>query len=1032
MVDGFGRLALLAGDLDVVAAGAVEAAMRAAGTQMGTLAQSVRPGSVRLMCALGPTGLTEGHEYEVSPLVESSWETARPLRVGNWDVHDVPRSALDLLPAEGVASLGASVLVGGRVWGRLTVCDTRVRQWRDEEAGAVAELADVLAAVVERRAVEAAQAAVAQFGRLALATRELDVLIERAVEVVTQALGAPMGTLSEWAGPGRRRMLCSRGPTGMAAGEVWEVPPELYTLAEVFDPMQVEDWRAEQRFTTAASQAAGVMSALPVPVLAAGRAWALLVVHDTRRRQWTRTEVDVVHSVAHILATAMERQADEAAQSVVAEFGRFALSSWDLGAVIERAVESVMRLLQAPIGTLTRGVGSGRHRMLFCRGTAGLLPGHECEPTEELGKQWSAAEPVLIEDWQTETRFVQSEASRVQGVRSSLTAAVSVGGEPWGRLSVSDLRPRRWRQVDVDVVQSLANLLASAVERDMAETAQAALTEFGRFALATRDLDTTIGEAAEVAVRILDASIGNLARLVGPGRAQIVGLHGPYPVGIGGEITLPAELERKWSEDQPLRISDWRVETRFRQPEPAHAAGALSSLSVCVLADGEPWGRLTVLDARPRSWRQSEVNFIQALAHTLASAIERNRTETRLRRTTRQLEHLLLPADLPVLPGIETAARYVPAHGVLVGGDWYDVLDLPHGGVGLVMGDVEGHDSAAAAVVGQVRTVLRTYAAEGLPPAEIMSRLDTFVAGHTDRLVTCCYAELHPTHHTIACVSAGHPPPLLLTTTGELQRVPVHPGLLLGFDGGQRYRERTTFLPAGSCLVLFTDGLLDDFPHVVHPHSRSLAAAAGPALHGPIEVLADHLVARPVDAPALRDDAALLLVRLTATSSSTAGHVSRGFGPHLASCAAARAYVEDVLTTWGLGCLAEQAVLAVSELVGNTLTHTTSRVWLTMRCIRSSTGSDQVWIGVHDTSHRLPRLQRSSTATLGGRGLHIVEAIADTWGVTTTPQTGGKTVWIQLAAPRRPSGPPPERLDEPTVLDVAGVSQVAAPSHRPA
>ncbi|HEY6798542.1 MAG TPA: GAF domain-containing protein [Kineosporiaceae bacterium] len=1004
MVDGFGRLALLTRDVDVVAAGAVEAAMGAAATPMGTLAQSVRPGWVRMTCARGPTGLTRGHEYEVSPLVESSWETARPLRVENWDTCGLPRPA-DMIAAGVVASLSASVLVGGRVWGRLTVCDTRVRQWRDEEAGAIAELADVLAAAVERHVVEAAQAAVARFGRFALASRDLDALNERAVEVVTQALGTPMGTLSEWAGGGRRRMLCSRGPTGVAVGQVWDVAVELDSLAAASEPVCVEDWRTEQRFTASAtSRAAGVVSSLLAPVLAAGRAWAFLVAHDTRPRQWTQPEVDVVQSVAHILATAVQRRADEAAQSVMVQFGRFALTSRDLDEVIEQAVTSAMRLLQAPIGSLSRGLGSGRQRMLFCRGDVGLLPGHEWETTEELEKQWFTAQPVLIEDWQTETRFVQPQLSREMGVRSALLTTVSVGGEPWGRLAVSDTRPRRWRQVDVDVVQSLADLLSSALERDLAETAQAAMAEFGRFALSTRDLDVTIDEAAEVAARILDASTSHLTRLVAPGRAQVVGVYGPYPVRIGGEVAIPAELEQQWSVSEPFQVRDWRVETRYPQPASASAAGVVSSLSVCVLADGAPWGRLTVFDTRPRHWCTSEVNVVQALAHTLASAIERARAETRLRRTTRQLEHFLLPADLPTLSGIETAARYVPAHGAEVGGDWYDVLDLPHGGIGLVMGDVEGHDSAAAAVVGQVRTVLRTYAGEGLPPAEIMSRLGSFVTTHTDRLVTCCYAELHPTHRTITCVSAGHPPPLLLTTAGEVPQIPVHPGPLLGLDGSRHYRERTTVLPTGGCLVLYTDGLLDDFPHVIHPDPRSLAAAAHPALHGPIEALADHLVAHPLDAPPLRDDAALLLVRFTGTNICTTRHLSRGFGPHLASCGAARSYVEDVLSAWGLTCLAEQAMLAVSELVGNTLTHTTSPVWLALRRTRSNTGVEQVWIGVRDASDRLPRLQRSSAATLGGRGLHIVEAIADTWGVTTT-QTGGKTVWIQLAAPPTSSRP---------------------------
>ncbi|HEX2809112.1 MAG TPA: GAF domain-containing SpoIIE family protein phosphatase, partial [Kineosporiaceae bacterium] len=390
------------------------------------------------------------------------------------------------------------------------------------------------------------------------------------------------------------------------------------------------------------------------------------------------------------------------------------------------------------------------------------------------------------------------------------------------------------------------------------------MAAFGRSALASRDISATIERAVDVVMEVLNAPMGSVIRpLARPGRFAVVYGRGPIGLAAGQEYDVAPELMALHGTAEPLAVPDWNTETRFPRVRAGQAAGVQATLSVSVLVDGRAWGRLSVFWAGPRQLSGADVDVIQSIAHVLAAALERDRIETRLRRTAQDLQRALLPGALPTAAGIVTAARYAPAGGDQVGGDWYDVLELPQGGVGLVMGDVEGHDTAAAAVMGQVRNVLRAYASEGHSPAEVMTRVNRFVLRHTELLVTCCYAELHPAERSLTCVTAGHPAPLLLAPDGSSHPVQLVPGALLGVDE-VHYAEQTAVLPTGATLLLVTDGLVDDLPGAIHPGPDAFAAVAHDRVGGSVDALADALITRPPGAPVQRDDAALLVVRLTA------------------------------------------------------------------------------------------------------------------------------------------------------------------------
>ena len=158
-------------------------------------------------------------------------------------------------------------------------------------------------------------------------------------------------------------------------------------------------------------------------------------------------------------------------------------------------------------------------------------------------------------------------------------------------------------------------------------------------------------------------------------------------------------------------------------------------------------GVLVVAAAAPRHFTADDVNLLRLAADRVALAIDHARVYEREHRIAETLQRSLLPERLPQLPGLSVAARYLPAAAEAeVGGDWYDVLPTPSGGVGLVMGDVAGKGLAAASMVGRLRSALRAYALEGHEPARVVEQLNRLVWTEEDesQMATLIYLVVDP------------------------------------------------------------------------------------------------------------------------------------------------------------------------------------------------------------------------------------------------------------------------------------------------
>ncbi|MFI5877161.1 SpoIIE family protein phosphatase [Streptomyces sp. NPDC051445] len=237
-------------------------------------------------------------------------------------------------------------------------------------------------------------------------------------------------------------------------------------------------------------------------------------------------------------------------------------------------------------------------------------------------------------------------------------------------------------------------------------------------------------------------------------------------------------------------------------PPPAPAA----VLALPLHAHDQTLGALVLV--RHTDYSAVEHKYLENLAHRLALAYDNATRYHNERRLALTLQRALLPHRLPQVPGVRLATHYRASNrGAEVGGDWYDVLALPDGAVGLAIGDVMGHDVEAATVMGQLRSALHSLAMEGASPAQVLARLDAYLQSlATERFATCLYAVYNPHRHGLRYAASGHLPPLLIAA--DTAYLELSPALPLGL--GSTPVDREVAFPPGTSLLLYTDGLVEN------------------------------------------------------------------------------------------------------------------------------------------------------------------------------------------------------------------------------
>lgn len=351
---------------------------------------------------------------------------------------------------------------------------------------------------------------------------------------------------------------------------------------------------------------------------------------------------------------------------------------------------------------------------------------------------------------------------------------------------------------------------------------------------------------ADVAVVMLRDSAGHLVPAATQTRQDH--LHGSVH-----STALQRFTERVARSDKPLTIAEMSS-----QGPAANSAGLRSLLGVSILANGEVIGTLQVGSADAREFTPDDLELLQVAADRVGVA-DQIRAHQAERAAALALQKGLLPTQLPTIPALTSAARYLPGHAYGVGGDWYDLLPLPSGWVGMIIGDVSGHGLASAVVMGRVRSALRAYTLVSDGPADALALLDEkiyrFEAG---TLTTALYAVISPDRSIVHLSSAGHLPPVLAVPGRPATLVDMRIDAPLGIGRPGRVRHTTTTdLPPGAVLLAYTDGLVERRDQIIDVGIKTLVDTV--EADDPDAVCTTVLTR--FETPQPTDDIALLAVR---------------------------------------------------------------------------------------------------------------------------------------------------------------------------
>ncbi len=489
-------------------------------------------------------------------------------------------------------------------------------------------------------------------------------------------------------------------------------------------------------------------------------------------------------------------------------------------------------------------------------------------------------------------------------------------------------------------------------------------------------------------------------------------------VRTGRAIYLPSP------EDYKRRFpATWPLAQRF---------GRVSWAFLPLIVAGRTMGAWMAAFKHPVSFSPDERSVLTTVARMLAQALQRAGVAESERELTTGLQRSMMPQLGPEIPGMRLAARYVPTGGGLqVGGDWYDMIPLPSGRFALVIGDVQGHDVRAAGLMGQLRIAVRAYASEGHRPDAVLSRASRFLAGlgssqesdadedpdfQSPRFATCLYVECDPQTGLLEVARAGHPDPAIRMPDGTVLMRPTAGGLPLGIVPDTDYPTTRFTLEPGETMMLCTDGLIETGGHDLDTGWARLRAILESDTHGSesLEKLADLLV-QAVHGPSSHhttgpladrreDDIAVVLLCREGDG--------RGCGPsprhpvrparrtmltvaqaEPERIAGARQQIRELLHDWADAEQVDSAVLMVSEMVTNVLVHTDGEALLVAEAV-GELGERLLRVEVADASDELPHKRHPGEMASSGRGVLLMEMLADSWGVD--PRGEGKSIWFEL------------------------------------
>ena len=483
--------------------------------------------------------------------------------------------------------------------------------------------------------------------------------------------------------------------------------------------------------------------------------------------------------------------------------------------------------------------------------------------------------PLVVDDLSTIT--LASPSLTDQGMQSVVAVPIESEQGTLGVLHAGSRRRAHFSHSDAELLELLAERLAVAIDRVQVFEQQRQLGEMSAFLARTArimaeasDLNAALHRLAASAMTTLgDVCLidivdeGQLRRLVARHRdpsnqALVDRLRTDYPPEIAGSHPAARVLQSGQVAWSPT-MSDEFLRATTRDDD--HYAitkklGFRSYLAVPIESDAGAIGTLTMVSCE-RSFTPRDVDFVQLLAQQVGSVVGNAQQLDTAARTSHILQAALLPQRLPRVPGMAVHSRYEAASESLeVGGDFYDLALLADDTAWFMVGDVEGHDRGAAALMGQFRSAARILARRGNGPRQLIDELQlAWTHMGFDRIATAVIGKVEPRSGRTTLASAGHYPPLLIGKD-QARYLPVTPTPPFG-SVIRPAQEWSGSLEKGETLLLFTDGVISERTLGV---DRSMERLIDVVLDGDpaIDAVCDRVVASRVDHD---DDVALLAMQ---------------------------------------------------------------------------------------------------------------------------------------------------------------------------
>jgi GAF domain-containing protein/anti-sigma regulatory factor (Ser/Thr protein kinase) len=612
----------------------------------------------------------------------------------------------------------------------------------------------------------------------------------------------------------------------------------------------------------------GIRSLLGVPLVVEGQVTGVMHVGSLTPRDFSDEDVQLLQLAADRMAVAIdharlyesERQAAEQLRRLE-RITEAALSHLALDELLDVLLVRLREMLQAESADVLLLRGDELHTR--------AAQGSEQRTSTKVGEGFAGRVAA------------SAEPLTQNGENALLGVPLTAGGEVIGVLTVGAAAPREFTRDDLELLVRAADRIAIAIEnarlygaervaRAQAERSASRLERMeliSQVAFTHLSVDDDVMEQLLTRVRYvlgtdtaavyhLDDEEQTLVAHAAQGLEEDVERGVRVPIGMGFAGLVAERRAPVRSMDVPgLQI----VSPLMREK------GIVSLLGVPLVVEDRLLGVLHVGSREQREYTADDVALLELAAERLAVAIDHSRLYEREHAVAETLQRSLLPERLPDIPGTTMASRYVPgAADVEVGGDWYDVIPLPGGRVGLAMGDVVSRGVRAASVMGQLRNALRAYALDGRGPVEVLDRLHALLRSLERReMATLVYMILDPSALSYTLASAGHPPPVVITPERRVSLIEEGRGPPLGTVAEPGYTDTSGVVCPGGTLLLYTDGLVERRDMWIDEGIAKLTEAAAGDDQSDPEALVERLLSTLVPRGGGEDDVALLAIALT-------------------------------------------------------------------------------------------------------------------------------------------------------------------------